>query len=87
MESNIGSVMLIIGLVLLAVEALQPGFFVAVPGTALIVLGAVTLLFPGFANEHAPAIIVVTVLISGIITIAFYRKRAHGQKTDRSNEG
>jgi membrane protein implicated in regulation of membrane protease activity len=87
MELNIGWVMIIIGLVLLVVEALQPGFFVAVPGTALIVLGTVTLLFPGFAQEHAPAIIVVTVLISGIITIAFYRKRVHRQKSDRSSEG
>lgn len=87
MELNIGWVMIIIGLVLLVVEASQPGFFVAVPGTALIVLGTVTLLLPRFAQEHAPATIVVTILISGIIAIAFYRKMAHGQKSDRRNEG
>lgn len=80
MELNIGWVMLIIGLVLLVVEASQPGFFVAIPGMTLIVLGTVTLLIPRFASEHAPAIIVVTVLISSTIVIAFYRKRALAEK-------
>jgi membrane protein implicated in regulation of membrane protease activity len=72
--------MIIIGLLLLIVEASQPGFFVAVPGTILIVLGVVTLLIPEFAQEWAPAIIVVTALVSSIITITFYRRIAPGQK-------
>ncbi|MFZ3060742.1 MAG: NfeD family protein [Candidatus Methanoperedens sp.] len=80
MELDIGWVMIIIGIGLLIVEASQPGFFVAVPGTTLIVLGTVTLLIPGFAQDYAPAIIVVTALISSIITITLYRKMAPGQK-------
>ncbi len=80
MEIDIGWIMIIVGLVLLIVEASQPGFFVAVPGTILIVLGTVTLLIPEFAQDYAPAIIVVTALISSIITITFYRKIAPGQK-------
>lgn len=80
MELDIGWVMIIIGLGLLVVEASQPGFFVAVPGTTLIVLGTVTLLIPEFAQEYAPAIIVVTALISSIITVTLYRKMAPGQK-------
>jgi membrane protein implicated in regulation of membrane protease activity len=86
MELNIGWVMLIIGLVLLVVEASLPGFFVVIPGMTLIVLGTVTLLIPRFAQEHAPVTIVVAVLISSIIAIAFYRKRAHWQKSDRRSE-
>lgn len=80
MELDIGWVMVIIGLGLLVVEAAQPGFFVAVPGTTLIVLGVVTLLIPEFAQEWAPAIIVVTALVSSIATVLFYRKMAPGQK-------
>ncbi len=80
MELDIGWVMIIIGLGLLIVEAAQPGFFVAVPGTTLVVLGAVTLLIPDVAQDYAPAIIVVTALISSIITITLYRKMAPGQK-------
>lgn len=80
MELDIGWAMIIIGLGLFIVEAVQPGFFVAVPGTTLIVLGTVTLLIPEFAQAYAPAIIVVTALISSIITITFYRKMAPGQK-------
>ncbi|MDD5472576.1 MAG: NfeD family protein [Candidatus Methanoperedens sp.] len=80
MELDIGWVMVIIGLGLLIMEAAQPGFFVAVPGTTLIVLGTVMLLIPEFWQEWAPAIIVVTALVSSIITITFYRKMAPGQK-------
>ncbi len=80
MELDIGWAMIIIGLGLFIVEAVQPGFFVAVPGTTLIVLGTVTLLIPEFAQAYAPAIIVVTALISSIITITLYRKMAPGQK-------
>jgi membrane protein implicated in regulation of membrane protease activity len=80
MELDVGWLMVVIGLGLLIVEAAQPGFFVAVPGTILIVLGAVTLLIPEIAQDYAPVIIVVTALVSGILTITFYRKMAPGQK-------
>ena len=77
---DIGWLMIIAGIGLLVIEASQPGFFVAVPGTTLIVLGAVTLLIPEFANDWAPVIIVVTALVSSIITIVVYRKIAPGHK-------
>ncbi|CAG0961020.1 MAG: NfeD family protein [Candidatus Methanoperedens sp.] len=80
MELDVGWLMIIIGLGLLIVEASQPGFFVAVPGTTLIVLGIVTILIPDVAQNYAPAIIVITAIVSSIITIGFYRKLAPGQK-------
>lgn len=80
MELDVGWLMIIIGIGLLIVEAAQPGFFVAVPGTTLIVLGVVTLLIPDVAQNYAPVIIVVTALVSSILTITFYRKMAPGQK-------
>lgn len=80
MELDVGWLMIIIGLGLLIVEALQPGFFVAVPGTTLIVLGTITILIPEVAQDYAPVIIVITALVSSIITIGFYRNLAPGQK-------
>ena len=80
MELDVGWLMIIVGIGLLIVEAAQPGFFVAVPGTTLIVLGVVTLLIPDVAQNYAPVIIVVTALVSSILTITFYRKMAPGQK-------
>ncbi|MCZ7401229.1 MAG: NfeD family protein [Candidatus Methanoperedens sp.] len=80
MELDVGWLMIIVGIGLLILEAAQPGFFVAVPGTTLIVLGVVTLLIPDVAQNYAPVIIVVTALVSSILTITFYRKMAPGQK-------
>jgi membrane protein implicated in regulation of membrane protease activity len=80
MELDVGWLMIIVGIGLLIVEAAQPGFFVAVPGTILIVLGVVTLLIPDVAQNYAPVIIVATALVSSILTITFYRKMAPGQK-------
>lgn len=80
MELDVGWLMIIIGLLLLIVEASQPGFFVAVPGTILIVLGLVTVLIPEVAQDYAPLIIVITALVSSIVTIIFYRRLAPGQK-------
>lgn len=80
MELDVGWLMVIIGLGLLVVESTQPGFFVAVPGTILIVLGAVTILIPEVAQDYAPVIIVVTAVFSSILTITFYRRMAPGQK-------
>ena len=79
-EINIGWVMIIAGIGLLVIEASQPGFFIAVPGTTLIVLGAATLLIPEFAQEWAAVIIVVTALVSSVSTIILYRKIAPGHK-------
>ncbi len=79
LDIDVGWLMIIIGLGLLIVEASAPGFFVAVPGTILIVLGTVTLLIPDFAQNYAPAIIVATAVVSSIITITFYRRVAPGQ--------
>ncbi len=73
--------MLIVGALLLVVEALTPGFFVAVPGTILIVMGLLVVLAPGLLTFPWGLIIfaVVTIAVSAV-TIVFYRKLAPGQK-------
>ncbi len=42
----LGWILISIGVILLLIEAFNPGFFLAVPGTTLIIIGAVSLLFP-----------------------------------------
>lgn len=73
--------MLIVGALLLVVEALTPGFFVAVPATILIVMGLLVVLAPGLLTFPWGLIIfaVVTIAVSAV-TIIFYRKLAPGQK-------
>ena len=42
----LGWLLILIVVILLLIEAFNPGFFLAVPGTTLIIIGAVSLLFP-----------------------------------------
>jgi membrane protein implicated in regulation of membrane protease activity len=86
MDFNLGWLMIIIGLLLLIVEAAQPGFFVAVPGTTLIVLGAVVVLIPEYYQDWAPWIIVITALVSSVITIFMYRRLAPGQEPSTTSQ-
>jgi hypothetical protein len=39
--------MAIIGVILLIIEISEPGFFIAIPGTILIVIGIIAMIFPG----------------------------------------
>jgi len=73
---EIGWVMIIIGFGLLVAESLHPGFFVAVPGTVLLVMGAVLILLPEIFDQWNAVIMVVTALVASIATIMLYRKIA-----------
>jgi membrane protein implicated in regulation of membrane protease activity len=73
---EIGWVMIIIGFGLLVAESLHPGFFVAVPGTVLLVMGTVFILLPEIFDQWSGVIMVVTALIASIATIMLYRKIA-----------
>lgn len=73
---EIGWVMIIVGFGLLVAESLHPGFFVAVPGTVLLVMGAVLILLPEIFDQWNAVIMVLTALIASIATIMLYRKIA-----------
>ncbi len=77
---EIGWVMIIAGIGLLVAESLHPGFFVAVPGTVLLVMGAVFILLPEIFDQWSPVIMVITGLLASIATIIVYRRIASGQK-------
>ncbi len=73
--------MIIIGILLIVAEMTIPGFFIAVPGTALLIIGAIGLLFPEILSTvWAPIIAVVVALGAMGITIYVYRAIAKPTK-------
>ncbi|MDG6257033.1 MAG: NfeD family protein [Methanomicrobiaceae archaeon] len=69
----IGWIMVVAGVVMIVVEAFSPGFFIAVPGTVLIILGLFALFFPAiFYSPWIIAIAVAAGLVSAVVTIWFY---------------
>ncbi len=72
---TIGWIMIIIGTVFLVAETLNPGFFIAVPGTVLIILGVLFVI--GVDVFSSPAGIILGVLIAlaaSLATIWIYRR-------------
>ncbi len=79
---TIGWAIVAIGLILLLIEAYNPGFFLAVPGTTLIILGIIALVIPSIFES--PMIIVVgilVVIVSSAITILIYSRITPPDKT------
>lgn len=75
---TIGLAMVVLGIILLLVEASSPGFFIAVPGTVLIFLGALGIITNDwiFSTIYAPIIAVVIAAPMMLFTIWLYRKLA-----------
>jgi membrane protein implicated in regulation of membrane protease activity len=73
--------MLVIGAALLVAEAFVPGFFIIVPGTILVLLGALAIVAPDLLTFPWGIIIfvVITIIVSAG-TIMFYRRLAPGHK-------
>ncbi|MDD3976637.1 NfeD family protein [Methanomicrobium antiquum] len=75
----LGWILIVIGVILLLLEAFNPGFFLAVPGTTLIIIGAVSLLFPEiFSSSWIILIGILTALSAAGITVWIYSKIASG---------
>ena len=81
MDGWVGILMLVIGGALLVAEAFVPGFFIIVPGTILVILGAIALIAPELLTF--PWGIIIFVVITFVVsagTIIFYRRLAPGHK-------
>lgn len=77
---EIGWAMVIFGIGLLVAESLHPGFFIAVPGTLLLALGAILIILPDMSEQWLAIIMVVTAFVAGVMTILIYRRIAPIQK-------
>lgn len=72
-EFTVGLIMLVIGVIMLIVEAATPGAFIAVPATVLIVLGALAMSIQGFLfSIWSPIIAVVIGIPMTLVTMWFY---------------
>jgi len=73
----IGWILIVIGVLMLLVEAFNPGFFIAVPGTTLIIIGIISLLFPELFDTPLIIIIgVIVALLSAGISVMIYSRIA-----------
>jgi len=75
-------VLIAIGAIFLLIEANSPGFFMAVPGTALIVLGVMAFFFgPDFlASPLGVGIAVLAAIIAAVVTVFLYKRVSPDQK-------
>jgi len=72
---TIAIILIIIGLILLIIEALTPGFFAVIPGAVLVVIGVLGYFIDGYFESvvyMVVTVVVVTVVVS-IITIKGYQ--------------
>jgi membrane protein implicated in regulation of membrane protease activity len=78
----IGLPFLLIGVVLFIVEAIHPGVFLLIPGTALIAGGVIAIVAPNVLIDSVfgPAIILGAAVVATVISIPYYRRIApvHG---------
>jgi membrane-bound ClpP family serine protease len=72
---SFGWLLIVIGVVLLIVETLNPGFFIAVPGTVMIILGILLVIGVDVFNTPYGVIVGVAIaIIASIVTIWIYRR-------------
>lgn len=76
--SGIGYGLIILGILLFVAEALVPGFFMAVPATVLLLVGALALFSPdlNFFGVWAPIVCIVVGVPATVATLRFYRRMA-----------
>jgi membrane protein implicated in regulation of membrane protease activity len=72
---DLSLLLILIGAILIVIEIATPGFFIAVPGTVLIIYGILIALFPSILlNPYAPWILFLSSFPIGYITYLIYRK-------------
>ncbi|HHC19447.1 MAG TPA: NfeD family protein [Euryarchaeota archaeon] len=69
--------LIIIGILLIVAEMSIPGFFIAVPGTAMLIVGILVLIFPELLSTIWAPVIGITVALGAMgISIYIYRRLA-----------
>jgi len=74
-EFTLGLVFLVVGVIMLIVEAASPGFFMAVPATVLIVLGLLGMFVQGFLYSiWSPVLAILLGVPTTLFTMWFYSR-------------
>ena len=71
---SLGITLIIIGLLLLIWEVHMPGFFIAIPGTILVVLGVAFLFIENMDVLLTSILILISGIFASIFTLLFYRQ-------------
>lgn len=78
-----GLILLGIGVVLYIVETTNPGFFIAIPGTVLLVAGLIMIVSPGlFQQPWSWLIIIVVSVLATWASIEVYKRIAPPEKSN-----
>ena len=73
--AELGILLIVAGIVLIIVEAIEPGFFIAIPAGVLIVIGVIQISYPEFlVSIYTPIIVAVVVLILTFGSLKFYQR-------------
>ncbi|HIJ00469.1 MAG: inner membrane protein [Candidatus Methanomethylophilaceae archaeon] len=77
LATSLALVLAITGILFLIAEALSPGVFLIIPGTVLLILGIIGLVYPDILLSWWSPIIAAVILIpTTILTIKFYQRLA-----------
>lgn len=85
----LGWLLIVIGALVLLIEAFSPGFFMTVPGTVMIILGILLVLGVDIFNSVWGIVVgVVAALVSASLTVWFYSRinRGSGPPTTMSRD-
>jgi len=72
---SLGLILVVIGILLLIIEVVEPGFFLAIPGGVLLVLGIIGLAYPELLTTiWTPVIVALVVTPLMVISLKFYQR-------------
>jgi membrane protein implicated in regulation of membrane protease activity len=74
-EWQIGLIFIIVGVILFIVEVASPGFFVAIPASVLIILGALGMVLDGFFLSMWSPIVAIAVTVPAFLGTMYAYKR------------
>lgn len=75
MGTEIGILLIVAGIILIIVEAVEPGFFIAIPAGVLIVIGVIQISYPEFlVSIYTPIIVAAVVLILTFGSLKMYQR-------------
>ena len=81
----LGWILIVLGAVLLLVEVYQPGFFIAVPATVLIIIGVLLLLGVDILSSPAGLIVgVIAAIAAASITVWLYARLTPGKEPPKT---
>ena len=76
-ESTIGLIMIVVGILMLLIEASSPGFFIAIPATVILCLGLIGVLAPDlFFTWVSPVVALAISIPITIVAIKLYQRLA-----------